>query len=165
MSVLLAYTQVDHCYNEDDRKEHQRRRARKTVVLGYFEVVLNMSYDGVHISTAGNRFGFTEDTDDTGVFLKSADKAGDNNVGQHGGEKRNCDLGKNAPLGSAVDLSRVVVLLVDALQASEKNKDLEGKSVPYNINDWLLRWKSSPCCTALVVILPTPRFSSKLQMA
>ena len=42
----------------------ESRRARKAVVTSNGKVVLNMSYDGVHIRTARNCLILTEDTDD-----------------------------------------------------------------------------------------------------
>ena len=140
MSALLAYTQVDHGYDKDYYEQHKCCRARKTVVTGDGKVVLNMSYYGVHIRTARNGFILTEDTDDAGVFLESADKAGDDSVREHGRKQRNGDSGKNAPLGSAVDLCSVVVLFVDTLQTAKKNKYLEGQSIPYDVDD--------KCCEA-----------------
>ena len=80
MSALLAYAQVDHGNDEDDNEEHKRRSTCKTVVLSDFKVILNMSYDGVHVSTAGDSSGVAEYTDDAGVFLEAADKAGDNGI-------------------------------------------------------------------------------------
>ena len=52
---LLADTQVDHGHDEDDGKEDQSSGTRKTVVAGLGQVVLNMSYDGIHIRATRDR--------------------------------------------------------------------------------------------------------------
>ncbi len=100
---------------------------------------------------------FTENTDDAGVFLKTADKAGDNNVCQHGGQQRYGDSGKYTGTGGAVDLGSIVVLLVDALQATQQNKDLKGQGIPNNIDDH----NNDVCAVAGTCIDPVDGFTAK----
>ena len=62
-----------------------------------------------------------------------ADKARNNNVSNHRGQKGNGYAEEDTGSGGPVHLRSVVVLLIDALQAAQKNEDFERQCIPYNI--------------------------------
>ena len=132
MRFLFAYVKIDHRDHENNPEKDQRGRGGLSLTL--IDEVIDITDHRVQTSgiTRGTHI-VTEDTDDGGIFLKSADEAGDDDVGDHGREQRDGDLGEDAPLGRAVDLGGVVVLLVDALQTAQQDQNLEGKRVPDDI--------------------------------
>ena len=135
MCLLLGNVEVDHSYHEDNSKEDESRRTCTTLAVTCDSIV-NESYDGVKSACIACRTHIvTKDTDDGGIFLKSADKAGDDNVCKHRRKKRNCDTGKHTYPASTVDLSRIVILLVYTLKTAKKNEDLEGERIPNNVNN------------------------------
>ena len=134
MSLLLADIKVDHSDHENYAEEDEGGCGSATLLT--LDRIVDISYHCVKttVLTAGSRHIFSEYTDYAGVFLESSDESGDNYVSEHGREQRNRDLCEYADTGSAVDLSCIVILLVDALQTAKKNKDLEGECIPYYIN-------------------------------
>ena len=126
MRLFLADVQVNHRNDEDDTKEYQRRSARAACLVGFESFVyqtyhrLHAAYlpDGAHI--------FPKYADNARIFFETADKACNNDVGNHRGKKGNGDTEENAGTGRAVDFCRVVILLVDALQTAQKYEDFEG---------------------------------------
>ena len=134
MCLLLADVQVYHSDSEDDNEEYESRSRCTSLLLCYESV--DESDHSIKSSRVSRRSHIVaEDTDYRGVFLKSTDEAGDDNVCYHRREKRNCDLGEYTDPGSRVDLSRIVILLVNALKSAEKYEDLERKCVPYYVDD------------------------------
>ncbi len=137
VDVLLDDVVVEQRNKKDDYEQDQ---CRGTGLAGVVQLqrLVDKTDHRIHLTAAhltGGTHILTEDTDDAGIFLKAADKAGDDNVGQHGGQQRHGHAGEHTPLGGAVHLGRVVVLLVDALQTAQQNEDLKGQGVPHDVHD------------------------------
>ena len=134
LSLLATYLQVNKSNREDNEEQNDRSCAGTSLVSSNVLVnVTNHSIESVWLSYGTESV--TKYTYDTGIFLETTDKAGDNNVRNHGRKKRNGDSGEGSDFGSTVNLRRVVLLLVNALKTAEKNKDLEGQSIPYDVDN------------------------------
>ena len=133
MSLLFADVHIYHRNDEYDRKKNECG-SRSTAFL-ISEGVIDIADHGVQRLTADSLHIVAEDTDDARIFLESADKAGDNNVGDHRGKERNGDLGEHAQTGSGIDLRGVIILLVYTLQTAEKDEYFEGERIPYDIDN------------------------------
>ena len=137
MNVLLDDFVINESHHEYDGEQNQGRSTGSSVLRTVgVKFAVDIADHGVEaISLTCRTHVIAEDTDDAGVFLEATDKARDNDVSQHGGQQRNGDSGQNSEFGSAVDLSGIVVLLVDALQTAQQNQDLKGQRIPNDIND------------------------------
>ena len=115
MDALLADLIVDHGNNKNDTEQDQCSCGGAALTVG-FQCVVNEADHGVQTACViGGTHVFAEDTDDAGVFFESTDKAGNDNVGQHGGKKGHGNVGKYSSAGGAVHLGRIVILPVNNL--------------------------------------------------
>ena len=134
MCLLLADIQINHRNDENDAEQDERRRRCATLVMSGDGVVNEADHRVKSSGRTGRTHIVTEDTDNARIFLEAADKAGNYDVGKHGRKERNGNLRKDAYARRAVDLRRIVILLVDALQTAEKDQNLKGQSVPDDIH-------------------------------
>ena len=133
MGILLADIQIEHCYDEDDHEQDQCSSTGGAFLIT--DCTVNKANHCIQSVVVGyGAHGITEDTDDAGVLLEATDKAGDDNISQHGGKQGNGDAGEHSPTGSGVNTGSLVVLLVDTLQTAQQDEDLKGQCVPYNID-------------------------------
>ena len=126
MCLLFADVHIYHGNDKYDSKKDQRSSTRVTLVV-FAKLLVNITDHGIQRFASDRVHIVTEDTDDAGVFLEASDKAGDNNVSDHGRKKRDRDLGKYAETGCRVDLGGVIVLLIDALKTAEDTSFLFGE--------------------------------------
>ena len=127
---LVVYQGYDKNYREQDK-----RRGAGTALTVSFQCVINKADHGIESACIVCRAHFfAEYTDYAGIFLKSAYKAGDNNVRQHRRKQGNGYAGKNSSFWCSVNLGGIVILPIYTLQTAQKNKYLKGKSVPHYIN-------------------------------
>ena len=134
MGMLLDDLIIKDGHNKNDSKQDQCRRTGAALTVS-FQRIINKAHHCVQPLGCANRTHIlAEDTDNAGIFLETADKAGDDNLGQHGRKKRNGDAGEDTATGCAVYLGSIVILLIDALQTAQENQDLEGQCIPYDVN-------------------------------
>ena len=135
MNALFADLQVNQGNHQDNAKENQCGGAGTALIIGA-ERVIDKAHHGIEAAgVIGRAHGFAENTNDAGIFLESADEAGNDHIGQHGRKQRHRDAGENPLPGGAVHLGGVIILLIDALQSAQQYQDLEGQGIPYDIND------------------------------
>ncbi len=133
MRLLLAYRKVYHCYNKDYAEEDKCSRTCSSLLS--VDGIVNKSDHRIESTCVTRRSHIlAEYTDDARILLEAADKARYYNVCDHRRKERNGDLGEHAETARTVDLSGVIVLLVNALESAEKDKDLEGERVPYDVD-------------------------------
>ena len=135
MRLFLADVQVNHRNDEDNAEEYQRRSARAAGFVS-FESFINQTYHRLHTAYLSDGTHICPKyADNARIFFETADKACNNDVGNHRGKKGNGDTEENAGTGRAVDFCRVVILLVDALQTAQKYENFERQRVPNDIDD------------------------------
>ena len=120
--------------NNSGAKTKQLKKESQFVVV--FKRFVYQANHRLHTAVLPDRAHFVpEYTDNARIFLKAADKACNNDVCNHRGKKGNGNAEEGTATRSAVDFCRIVVLLVDALQAAQKNENLEGERIPYDIDN------------------------------
>ena len=137
MHFLLADIQIDECYCKNNYKQNQCRCSSLALVVWQLtgNVVVDVADHGVEPAlVADGSHCFAEYTHNVGIFLESADEAGDDDVGNQRGKKGNGNAGEGAELTRSVNFRSVVVLLIDALQAAQQNEDFEGQCVPHDVD-------------------------------
>ena len=135
MYAFFADPKIYHRDHEYDSEEDQCRSARAAVVSAGKRFVNESDY-GVHaVGVVDRTEVFAEYTDYARIFLESSYEACDNNIGEHGGQKRNRDPCKYAESGGSVNLCSIIILTVDALKSAKQDKDLEGQGIPDNVDD------------------------------
>ena len=100
MSLLLADIKVHESYREDYAEEDESCR-RSTSLLVTCKRIVDITDHSIERLTADRLHILTEDTDDARILLKAADKACDNDVGDHGRKERHGDLGISSLSSSA----------------------------------------------------------------
>ena len=91
MDKLLDNMVIEPGYNKNDGEQDQRSSRGSALEVALKSVVNKADHGVESANIVGRTHIFAKDTDDAGVFLETADKAGDNNVSQHGGEQGNGD--------------------------------------------------------------------------
>ena len=133
MGFLATHVKVYESNCKYDKEEYDRRSTR-VAVPAVGKHLIDVTDHSTPLVVAVRTHSLVEYTYDRGIFLEATDEARDDNVREHGREERNGDTSEHAESGSRVDLSRLVILLVNALKTAEKNEDLEGERVPYDVN-------------------------------
>ena len=111
MHALLDDLIIDNGHNKNDSEQDQGGGG-STAFLGHFQCVVNEADHGIQTAGGvGGAHGLAEDTDDGGVLLEAADETGDDDIGQHGAQQGNGDVGEHTGAGSAVDLVSNLVII------------------------------------------------------
>ena len=92
--MFLARQQVNHRNGQHDHKQHHRRRGGigRIAACVAVEHIVHITYDGVHPGGIEIR---AEQRHRVGIRLKCADKAGDDQIKQGGGDHGQGDPGED----------------------------------------------------------------------
>ena len=135
MRFLFADVKVDHRYDEDDYEQQQCSGTCFAFCVTAFKRFIYKADHRLQVRVTADTHVVAEYTDDARIFLEAADEARDDYVCKHRGKHRNGNSPEHSPFGSAVDFSCFIKLFINALQAAQKDKNLEGKGIPNDIND------------------------------
>ena len=134
MRLLFADVEVNHRHHKNNSEEDQGGGTRAALMVS--KCVVNKSDHRIQsVGISRRTHVVSEDTYDTGIFLKASDEARDHNVGKHGRKKRNRNTREHTCAGRTVDPSGIVILLIDALKTAKQYQDLKGQGIPYYVNN------------------------------